>query len=111
MKFKLVLHEASNKIKINSQSTFKGCTTLLPRNLNQHVHYDLPRGLLPLVEDRFHNLLKDRPEEEEIRDIRIHFEELVQRRKIIIEKMRRDINPKIIEICESLKEDYPEEFI
>lgn len=109
MRFKLVYGEKTRKMVINClDSAIEG--VIIPENTRQHIHFPIPiemktiisRDLNDLLTDEMHNRFNVITKEISI---------LQEKRSNIMNELREEMNPKIVEVCEDFKDKYPESFV
>lgn len=109
MKFKIFYNEKTKKLDINcllggSQET------LLPKNANHHVHYNIDPRFLSHFKPYMMEILTDE-DSQDLEKVTNEIVELQTKRQKMIENIRKTKNPEIIEKCRGFKMKFPELFI
>jgi hypothetical protein len=109
MRFKIFFNEQSRKLDINCLNDMH-TDTILPENPSQHLYFPIPnelsndikKELMPVLDgkgaDAYHAITEE-------------IQALTDRRREMINELRMELNPKIMEICEKFKQENAEYFI
>ena len=116
MKFKICQnsnHASGEALKINILPDNKYSTqdiVSVPDEPNGHVMYPIPSGLEPQVQEYLNSIIK-----QEKHDLFNRYEtkinEIIQERKQEMLKLRKELNPKLLEKLKEFQNEHPEYFL
>lgn len=109
MRFKVMYDEKHDELII-STLVGKYSDIILPMDTKQHVEYPIPNEALEFINEDLQHLVKEEYNEE-IRMIDYEIRELNERKRNFISHLRKELNPKIIEVCCEFRQRNPEFFI
>lgn len=109
MRFKLHFNEERQKLEVNCLNDKAG-DIIIPEDVNQHIHYPIPSDLKTRIKKSLDELLLDSYTQEFI-NIDKQIKDLTNHRREMMNKIRQEVNPKIIEKCKSFRMDNAELFI
>ena len=109
MRFKIFFNEQSCKLDINCLND-SHTDTILPTDPAQHVYFPIPNELAKEIKEELLPLL-DGGLAEKYQAITDQIKELTDKRRDMINELRMELNPKIMETCKAFKEENAEYFI
>lgn len=111
MRFKIYYNEIQEKLDINCLKD-SHCDIILPINPEQHVYYPIPENFKDVIKKELLQLIESEQNIiDELKDVMSNVKNLTDKRRELINELRRKMNPQIIEKCQTFREDHAEYFI
>lgn len=109
MRFKIVFNDVQKVMDINCMNDDSN-DVIFPTNPEQHLHYPIPRELSNKVKSELMNVLTEDMSQSFI-DLDKEIKNLTDRRRAMMNNMRIELNPKLLNALEKFKADNAEYFI
>lgn len=109
MRFKLYYNEATNELDFNCLKD-NNTDIILPDNPDQHIYYPVPDELRDDIHTELLTLI-DQEIAEQFSEINDEVQELMTKRRVLMSKIRKQINPLVMKKLLDFKEDNAEYFI
>ena len=109
MRFKLFYDDGKKALDINCLPD-KHQEKILPTNPSQHVYYPIPNNMKDLIHDELVALIES-DSAQEFQKLGADIKELTDKRRDLLNDMRTELNPQIMDQCDAFKENNAELFI
>jgi hypothetical protein len=109
MRFKIFFNEQKQTLDINCLND-QYSDTILPTDPAQHLYFPIPNELASDIKKELMPLLEGK-EARMYHDITEEIRALTDRRREMINELRMELNPKVMEVCEKFKVENAEYFI
>jgi hypothetical protein len=109
MRFKLYYDDGKKALDINCLPD-KNEDKILPENPSQHVYYPIPNKMKDLIHAELVDLIET-DAAKEFQKLGLEIKALTDARKELLNNMRTELNPKIMQQCTKFKENHAEHFI
>ena len=109
MRFKLHFNDKLQQMDINCLHDNNN-DTILPDDPSQHVYYPIPKELRHKIRKSLLEIIDPETTKEFI-ELGKEIKELTNRRRDMMNNLREELNPKIMEQCEKFKSENAEFFI
>lgn len=109
MRFKLYFNEQKQELDINCLKD-EHSDIILPEDPSQHVYFPIPNDMRDEIHKQLTPLITDTVSEEYLQ-IQEAIKALNDRKRELIDTLRVQINPKIMERCKKFKDENAEHFI
>lgn len=110
MRFKLFFNEQKNKLEINCLNDNKNKDIILPDDPEQHLYFPIPNTMKKDISAKLETLISDEVSAEFIA-LGNEIKALTDRRREMVNELRKKINPEIMEKCEEFRAENAEHFI
>lgn len=109
MRFKVIFDEKTKSLEINAiPDGFSDI--ILPENVDQHVQFPIPDDAYSIFYKQLRTLITEQ-DTQHFKDLQDNLEQIQTSKRLAMQKLRTELNPKIIELCVDFKENNPEYFI